>query len=368
VELGQIGDQHDPRRGDVRVLPTRTTRARELGGHGCRREVQAAGRDEVVLGALLGHRPSVLPRGPGTSRARSDVETGMTRLRTLSAALLLAVATVGFAGCSGSSDDSAGRATTDAASLTDDLAGEADGSGGAPAKDGDAAPTAELVADTDAKKIRTGTVELQARADDVVATANRVATIAEAAGGEVDEQRSTGGDRPSGDLVLRVPPERFREVMGELGEVGTVLSSDSQTRDVTGQYADLEGRLAAMRISVDRLRGFLAKATDVNQIASLESELTRREAELESTQGQLDALSAQVEMATIRVAISSAVPPVAAAEPPSPVGALARGWDAFVAALRYLAAGIAISLPFLLVAVGGALVVRRLRRPQPVSG
>jgi hypothetical protein len=225
--------------------------------------------------------------------------------------------------------------------------------------------TARVVVQPQAKQVRTGAIALEASRDEVAGAADRVATIAEAAGGSVDEERSSGGRRPSADLVVRVPPERFRDVVAQIEEVAHVRSSDSQTRDVTGSYADLDGRIATMRISVARLQGFLARATDVNQIASLEGELTRRESDLESTQQQFDALSAQVRMATLRVGITST--PVVAPIPdrtPSPAGALAAGWDAFVAAARYLAVAVAASLPFLVVAALGWVVARRVRRPR----
>ena len=50
-------------------------------------------------------------------------------------------------------------------------------------------------------------------------------------------------------------------------------------------YADISGRLDTLRINVARLQGFLNKATDANQIAQLEGELTQRESDLESMQG-----------------------------------------------------------------------------------
>lgn len=225
---------------------------------------------------------------------------------------------------------------------------------------------------TDAKQIRTGTVQLSARRSRVAGVAQQVVGIVESIGGSVSSERSSGGEEPSVDLVLGVPPERFREALAKIGKVATVISSESSTEDVTGRYADLEGRVATMRISVARLHGFLGEATDVNQIASLETELTRRESELESTQRQLDALAAQVDTSTLHVTVSTKAVPVASTDgPPSPASALARGWAVFVGAGRWLLAAVAVSLPFLALATGlfvaARLVRRRLRRLSPAS-
>ena len=59
--------------------------------------------------------------------------------------------------------------------------------------------------------------------------------------------------------------------------------------------------MTTLRTSIARLQGFLSETTDVNQIASLESELTRREAELESIESQRRVLTDQVALSTISV-------------------------------------------------------------------
>ncbi|MCC6225993.1 MAG: DUF4349 domain-containing protein [Microthrixaceae bacterium] len=294
------------------------------------------------------------------------------RLCTLATLTLLCAVLI--AGCGGAERTS--NASVDRAALRE---GQADASArpgtGATAEStsSDRAPVDLISAPlTDAKQIRTGTVQLSARRSRVAGVAHQVVGIVESIGGSVSSERSSGGEEPSVDLVLGVPPERFREALTKIGKVATVISSESSTEDVTGRYADLEGRVATMRISVARLHGFLGEATDVNQIASLETELTRRESELESTQRQLDALAAQVATSTLHVTVSTKAVVVAPTDgPPSPASALARGWAVFVGAGRWLLAAVAVSLPFLALAAGlfvaARLLRRRLRRLSPAS-
>lgn len=218
------------------------------------------------------------------------------------------------------------------------------------------------------KQIRTGTMHLSTTRERMDGVGNRVVAIAEALGGSVISERSSGGSEPSVELVLGVPPEQFREAVRRVGAAAKVVSSESSVEDVTSRYADLDGRVAAMRISVERLRGFLAEASDINQIASLEGELTRREGELESTQRQLDALEARVSTSTLQVSIATHhAAPVVKEGPPSLTASIAAGWRAFTSGVMWVLAALGAAAPFLLVVVGVAELTRRWRRRRSLS-
>src|SRR6185436_18242360 len=121
------------------------------------------------------------------------------------------------------------------------------------------------------KQVRTGQMALGAKsADDVADVADRAASIATDAGGQVDDDKRTAGSSPTADLVLRVPPESLDATVEQVAALATVTNRSVQTDDVTSQYTDLEGRIAALQTSTERLRGFLGAATDANQIASIE--------------------------------------------------------------------------------------------------
>lgn len=286
----------------------------------------------------------------------------MQRRWILPAALVIVSTTV-FAAARLSAKNSAEKATSGALA---DRAVAADRSlqrEGAPSTGGSGSELPVLVSKPDAKQIRTGNVQLRAPRSRVGGVAQRVAGIVESLGGSVTSERSTGGTDPQVDLVLGVPPDEFRTALRQISGVATVSSSESSTEDVSGTYADLDGRVTAMRISVSRLQGFLAKATDVNQIASLEAELTRREADLESIQGQLDALDARITTSTLHVSISAAAVVAGSNDgPPSVADALANGWRAFLSALQWLGAALAVSLPFVVLAAAAAASLVWLRR------
>ena len=221
------------------------------------------------------------------------------------------------------------------------------------------------------KQVRTGDLTLATRSSaDVTGVADQAVAIAVGAGGQADGDRRTGGADATAVLVLRVPPEALDATVDQLAGLAEVTSRSVQTDDVTAQYTDLEGRIAALQTSTARLRGFLASATDANQIASIESELTKRESDLESMQGQLRVLSAKTDLATLTVTVRTHQS-VANASAPAPAKALSTGWDTFSLVMAWALAIVLATAPFLALLVV-ALVIRRWwkgRRPsRPESG
>ena len=80
--------------------------------------------------------------------------------------------------------------------------------------------------------------------------------------------------------------------------LGTVVNQTQQAEDVTAQFVDLESRIATARDSVARVREFLGRTTNVNELAGLEAELTRRETELEQLVATQQGLAARAALAT----------------------------------------------------------------------
>jgi Domain of unknown function (DUF4349) len=125
-------------------------------------------------------------------------------------------------------------------------------------------------------------------------------------------------------------------VLPTLSRLGTLLGSEDQRQDVTGDVVDAARRLASEEASVARVRALLSRARTIGEVVSVESELTKREASLESLKGRLAALKGQVSYATITMNLST---PAAAPKPPKPTPAgflagLRSGWHTFAAVLR----------------------------------
>ena len=298
-------------------------------------------------------------QGPST-RGRAG------RVRVVAA--IAAAAVLALGACSGSAERSdsagsgaAGRGAPAAPARAADTAagGEAGGK----------AVTATATADPPADRQRVVTADVELRVRDLPTARRRAEAAVAAAGGflaKEDLDNSTGAATRS-TATYRVPPDRFRPALAELITLGKVGAEHTATDDVSATVADVDSRVATLHASSDRLRGFLSQATDPNQIASLEGELTRREAEASSLEAQQRSLADQVAYATIVATFTAdgATPPVQQARP----AGFARGLDVGVTAAtaigRSLLALAGFTLPFLPVLLGAALLWRWARRRTP---
>ncbi|MEV7735336.1 DUF4349 domain-containing protein [Streptomyces sp. NPDC088921] len=287
------------------------------------------------------------------------------------AGLLLAAA-LALTGCSAGADSS-----SDGSSLTKDdkAASRADAEGGAGAEAGAGGKQATAAPQPAANHIiRTATLTVQVKSVPKALAAARTTT--ENAGGFVGKESTSRDEegREQTEVVLRIPVEKYDEVLADLEGAGKLLERTANAQDVTDQVVDVESRIATQRASVARIRELMDKATRLSDVVTLEGELSTRQADLESLLARQASLKDRTSLATITLSLSES--PVAKAEKddgPGVVDALAGGWDAFVTMLRWVVVALAAVLPFL---AGIALIVlvwlrlirpRLPRRPAPAA-
>jgi hypothetical protein len=212
------------------------------------------------------------------------------------------------------------------------------------------------------------------RVDHVMTAAGRLETLAAGDGGYVaDEQADAQPDHPekaTAIVTVRVPATRLGQLLAQLSDLGTLVSEEQSSQDVTAQVVDVGARLAAQRASVARVRALLGQATTLGDVVRVEGELAQREAALESLEAEARSLADQTALATVTATLvgpraHSTPPPVAAS---TGFGAgLRHGWNAFVTGTDWLLTGIGAALPFLVLLAGAsavALTVLRRRRPR----
>lgn len=223
----------------------------------------------------------------------------------------------------------------------------------------------EAGAETDREIITTGSASLVV--DDPVASAAKVAALAEQAGGRVEarnEWRGSEGSTANAWLRLRVPAAAMSSTIDALAEIGTVQNVDLSRQDVTATGRDLDARIAALATSTDRLTELLARAENVEDLLGIERELSSRQAELDGLRAQRTALSDQVAMSTLEVSLHTQA--TAGVGPSGFLGGLAAGWEALVTFGRGALVVIGAVLPWLVVggviAASAVVVTRRARR------
>lgn len=266
------------------------------------------------------------------------------------AGLLLAagIGTALVAGC-GSDAPSTRSAPAGAALEQGAAAGSTDqSSGGAPKQA--PAPQQQQVSQpgVDRKLIRTANLELNA--PNVVDVTNKARGIASELGGFAGKEDVKGD---TATLTLHIPSNQFDKALEQLSNIvpDSVRARSQTAEDVTEQLVDVESRIATQRASVNRVRDLLAKASTVNEIVQIESEVTRREADLESLEKRRESLTGRVALSTVTVKVTKGTlaPPPATDDRSGFVGGLIDGWDAFLGTGGGLLRVLGAVLPFLIV-------------------
>ncbi len=199
------------------------------------------------------------------------------------------------------------EAPAEFAAPSEDLAADFDEAGGEQALAGSppvAVPALQAV-DIGRDIIFTG--DLTVAVSDVAASSTEANRIVEGLGGFLFGQQSSGSPDPRSTLTFKVPPDRFQEALRQLGELGELRVQNVSAEDVTERVVDLESRIQTAEASVERLKGFLSEATDIEAIAELEAQLLDRETQLETLRGQLRTLQDRVDLATIFLTLTEAL-------------------------------------------------------------
>ncbi|MFH9980595.1 DUF4349 domain-containing protein [Streptomyces sp. NPDC017179] len=282
------------------------------------------------------------------------------------AGLLLATA-LSLTGCGASDSADSSAKSAEGASAADQRGAAdsaSDGGGGGPASGARATVPPRIATN---HIIRTASLTVQVK--DVPKALDTARTTTENAGGYVGDE-STSRDEDGHErtrVVLRVPVDRYDEVLSGLEGTGKLIERTAKAQDVTAQVVDVDSRVKSQRVSVARVRELMDQATRLSDVVSLEGELSRRESDLEALLAQQASLKDRTSLATITLSLSRnpAPEPVAAGDDePGFVDALAGGWHVFVTVLRWIALAVGALLPFAAAAAVVAALWLRVVRPR----
>ncbi|GAA6527851.1 DUF4349 domain-containing protein [Intrasporangium sp. DVR] len=234
------------------------------------------------------------------------------------------------------------------------------------------------------------TAWLGVKVTDISGASARVRAIAQAAGGQVLSESIVTAPDPTGSfgatkgeagmpedavvppvgvnearLTLGIPADRLDAVLADLSSasIGTVSYRSSQSEDVTETYVDTQARIQPAKDSIARVRALMVKATTLDQIVLLESELSRRQADLDSLVQRLAELDRRTTTSTVSVTLWTDATVSPEPEANGFLQSLERAWNAFLDSIVVVVTGLAVLLPWLLIALVVAWFVRRwLRR------
>lgn len=266
----------------------------------------------------------------------------VTVMRTTTRWITVGILALALAGCSAdrSGNDAATRAEMDSGGVDEGAPAAApeDAGGAQEGTDASAGFGEGLnLADQGRSVITTGGVTLSA--EDPVAAAAEISDMVDRLGGWVEGESLQAGSETveaRARLVVRIPSQDVGTALSRLTDVGKVENVELERSDVTLQVRDLEARIRAVEMSVDRMEALLAQANTADDLVRAEQMLTERQSQLEQLLSQQAVLDDQVSMSTLTVEI--VVPEEVPPPPPPPVeprtgflGGLQNGWESFLA-------------------------------------
>jgi hypothetical protein len=233
-------------------------------------------------------------------------------------------------------------------------------------------PRAYALGQADLLIIKTGTLVLQVEGIDAALTAASQQIIA--LGGYISgSERAGDGESEQASVTFRIPAASWDQALTGLRALGTkILGERASTEDVTAQVVDLGARIRNLQVTETALQGIMDRAVDIEDVLSVQAELTTVRGQIEQATAQKTNLEAQAAMSTLTVTFSLKPDPVlTSTEQFDPGSQVDQAAASLVGILQAIAtAGIWFAIVWLpiLVAIAifvaiGAFVLRRFRRP-----
>ncbi len=155
----------------------------------------------------------------------------------------------------------------------------------------------------------TGTVDLTVHRGGVASAITKLTDLATSDGGLVDSTNAhVGTHRPgsfaSATIVLQVPQRRFTSLVAQVQRAGHATSVATSSKDVTGQYVDLQARISELEVSLAQYERIMARATTIGGILAVQSQIDALQSEIEQYQGALKVLSNETTYGALTVNVA----------------------------------------------------------------
>lgn len=127
-------------------------------------------------------------------------------------------------------------------------------------------------------------------------------------GGYVQEMSESGsvGYRYA-NLTVRVPKESLNDFLGVISDNTNITYRNESVEDVTLQYVDLDSHKRMLKTEEERLLELLELASSVEDIITIESELTNVRYQIESMESQLRTMDNRIDFSTVYLNIDEVV-------------------------------------------------------------
>lgn len=228
--------------------------------------------------------------------------------------------------------------------------------------------TSSVLEQSQLKVIKTALVRMELGKGDYGSLREDAVAAAKAVGGYVeDESSSRDGDGfTHATLTLRVPEDKFDELLEEVSSLGEVTSSQVKTEDVSEEYVDLESRLRHLETQEQFYISLISKAQTIQEMISIREHLDSIQLEKERAQGRKNFLDNQVGFSTITLSVNETSGEEEGEGFWDKVG---EAFKSFGRGMKKLAVGFFYALPYLiLVAIIAAAIWTLVRRARGKRG
>jgi Domain of unknown function (DUF4349) len=170
-------------------------------------------------------------------------------------------------------------------------------------------PTSSTSATSSTKIESSGQVNLRVPKGQIGATLNRLTQQAMGDGGTVVSSQLQSANRANGGfafgtIVLEVPQLRFTKLVSQVQSVGHTTLVNTSSVNVTGQYVDLSARITSLEASRRQYLAIMAKASSINDILAVQSQLNSLQSRIEQLQGQLQLLGHETTYGSLTVNVT----------------------------------------------------------------
>ncbi len=164
-----------------------------------------------------------------------------------------------------------------------------------------------------AKVVANGTVDLTVKNGSLQAVLAELTQLAASYGGFVASTQAQYGNTtpstpPSGTIVLRIPESSFGLAVSQAQRYGRATSVNTTSSDVTGQYINLQARIAAAQASLSQYLNILKQATTIPDILTVQTQIDSIQSNIEQMQGQLNVLDNETTYGTLTVSLTEPGP------------------------------------------------------------
>jgi len=151
------------------------------------------------------------------------------------------------------------------------------------------------------KIVKTGYITLEVK--DIAESMDKVADMADDLGGYVvSSYKHEYEEGTSGSTRIRVPSERFEEAFERLRQFAVAVPyENTEARDVTEEYVDLEARLRNLEATEAQYLALMEKAEEVEDMLMVQKELSNVREEIERIEGRMLYLERTSDMALIEI-------------------------------------------------------------------